>query len=218
MKRGTRGLPIVRGNDDRKRFARLLYILNDVHQDEFWEKKTLNLPMFERPAEWPERDPLTRILAWTLKDNHFHLMFEEIRDGGIAKFMQRLGGSMSVHANAKYKEKGSLFQGGYKGRTVDTDEYLRQLIPYIMVKNVFEMYPGGYEKALKEFDLAWKWGVESYPFSSLPEYAGTRDWPIIEKGIIGDLFSNPEEFKRHCREVLLSRQNMSKEFKKLTLE
>ena len=183
MKRGARGLPIVRTEADRRRFASLLYLLNDKHQDQNWKHKTTGLDLFERPLDWPERAPLVRILAWVLMPNHFHLLLEEVEEGGIAKFMQRLCGSMSAHFNAKYDEKGSLFQGGYKGRTVADDNYLGLLAPYIMVKNVFELYPGGLNKALKEFEKAWQWGVGSYEFSSLPEYAGVRAWPITERGV-----------------------------------
>lgn len=218
MKRGARGLPIVRNEADCKRFAKLLYFLNEEHRDENWESKTARLKMFERPADWPERRPLTRILGWVLLRNHFHLLLEETSEGGIAKFMQRLCGSMSVHFNAKYKEKGSLFQGGYKGRTIHTDQYLQQIVPYIMVKNVFELYPAGYTKALKEFDRAWQWGVESYAFSSLPEYAGDRSWPIVERGIVGELFPDQKTFKRHAREVIYNRAGLSEELKKLALE
>jgi len=149
MKRGARGLPITRDDTDRWRFARLLYFANEEYRDEYWERSTASLNMFERPASWPERQPFTRILGWVLMPNHFHLILEEIHEGGIAKFMQCLSGSMSAHFNSKYKEKGSLFQGGYKGRTVHDDIYLRQLVPYVMVKNVFELYPGGYLRALE---------------------------------------------------------------------
>ncbi|MBU6388400.1 transposase [Patescibacteria group bacterium] len=205
LKRGARGLPITRDTTDQKRFARLLYFANDEYRDEYWERNTTKFSLFERPSEWPERKTLVRVLAWVLMPNHFHLLLEEIREGGIAKFMQQLCGSMSAHFNAKYGERGSLFQGAYKGLVVDTDTYLRQLVPYIMVKNVFELYPGGYEKALYEFDKAWQWGTESYPFSSLSEYAGLRDWPIVEKGIIGDLFTSPVEFKSHAQEIIENR-------------
>jgi putative transposase len=205
MKRGGRGLPITRDKRDQERFTRLLYFLNDEHRDEYWERTTISMRPFERPNKWPERQPLTKVLAWVLMPNHFHLLLEEIKEGGISTFMQRLCGSMSAHFNSKYQGKGSIFQGGYKGRTIGRDEHFRQLVPYIMVKNVFEMYPGGYEKAVKEFDKAWKWGINSYPYSSLPEYAGHRDTPVIEKGIIADLFPTPTVFKNHARETILNR-------------
>lgn len=218
MKRGARGLPITRDIVDQNRFVRLLYFANEDTRDEYWERSTKGLPLFERPSEWPERQTLVRILAWVLMPNHFHVLLEEIRDGGMAKFMQQLCGSMSAHFNAKYEEKGSLFQGAYKGLVVDADAYLQQLIPYIMVKNVFELYPGGYEKALREFDKAWQWSVETYPFSSLPEYAGHRDWPIIGEGVIEELFSSTEEFKSHAREVILNRSGSADTFSDLTFE
>lgn len=218
MKRGTRGLPITRDAFDQNRFARLLYFANEEYRDEYWERDTAELPLFERPQDWPERKTLVHILAWVLTPNHFHLLLEEIQIGGISKFMQQLCGSMSAHFNAKYEEKGSLFQGAYKGLVVDTDEYLKQLIPYIMVKNVFELYPAGYTKAIKEFDKAWRWGVESYPFSSLPEYVLNREWPIIEKDFINDLFPTVKEFKFHAQEIMENRSRFDEEFSALMLD
>jgi hypothetical protein len=90
-----------------------------------------------------------------------------------------------------------------------------------MVKNVFELYPGGYAQALKEFNTAWEWGVNTYPFSSLPDYASgceTTFSPIIEKGIAGELFPDPQTFKSHSREMLLGRKNISEDILKLSLE
>src|SRR3989338_7670613 len=151
LKRGARGLPITKSLSEQRRFMRLLFYMNDHYSNEIWERETKTLGMFGRPSEWPERRPLVKILAWTLMPNHFHLLLKEVEEGGISKFMQKLGNSMSTYANLKHKEKGSLFQGAYKARTVGDDRYLRYLAPYIMVKNVFELYPGGLEKAMREF-------------------------------------------------------------------
>lgn len=205
MKRGARGLPIARDDADRRRFVRLLYYMNDEGQFDYWDRATSRLGPFARPNSWPARRPLVKVLAWVLMPNHFHLFLKEIQDGGIAKFMQRLCGSMSAHFNAKYDERGSIFQGGYRGRTIDSDEYLRQVAPYIMVKNVFELYPGGYEQAIEEFDKAWRWGVEVYPFSSLPNYATEQVSPIIDKDLLGEIFDNPDTFYAHARDVIMSR-------------
>ncbi|HVW83016.1 MAG TPA: hypothetical protein VHC68_03705 [Candidatus Paceibacterota bacterium] len=89
-KRGARGAEIVRDESDRIGFTRSLFYLNDTYSDENWRKSLSGLGMFERPADWPEREPLVRIHAWTLMPNHFHILAEQIRDGGVAKFMQRL--------------------------------------------------------------------------------------------------------------------------------
>src|SRR3989344_5928855 len=84
IKRGTRGIKIVQDKEDRIRFMRSLYYLNDVYSNENWKRDTMFIGLFERPVSWPEREPLVNILAWTLLPNHFHLLLQERTQGGIA--------------------------------------------------------------------------------------------------------------------------------------
>jgi putative transposase len=89
--------------------------------------------------------------------NHFHLLLREKKIGGIGKFMQRLGGSITMGFNMKYKNQGSIFQAKYKPILVLNDSHLYHLVPYINVKNVMELYPeGGLNRAFSEFDNAWE--------------------------------------------------------------
>jgi len=216
LKRGARGLPITRDEKDKWRFVRLLYYMNDEFKDDFWERNTAELTMFERPETWPEKKPLVKILAWTLMPNHFHLLLQEISGGGVTKFLQKLCGSMSMSFNSKYKEKGSIFQGAYKSKTVGKDRYLRWLASYIMVKNVFELYPGGLEAAANNFEKAWAW-ANQYKFSSFINYAQKSDSPILEKDILGGLFQE-SEFKSSAREMILSRTWQKDDLRLLTAE
>lgn len=145
--------------------------------------------------------------------NHLHLILKELREGSLAKFMQKICGSMTTHYNAKYGERGSLFQGAYKGRTVDLhgDEYLRYLAVYVMVKNTFELYPGGLTRAIKNFDEAYAWAAK-YPFSSLSVYAGGEASPILDKDIFGELFENTDDFKEFSRECMQNHFEQIKDF------
>lgn len=220
IKRGVRGMNIVRNTADKSRFAQSLYILNDKYQNENWMRDTASLLLFERPSYWPQRIPIVRILAWTLMPNHFHLLLQEIREGGIAKFMQRIGGSMALHFNAKYGERGTIFQGGYKGVRVERDAHLRYVIPYIAVKNVLELYPGGLSVAIRNFDRAWGWASQ-YPFSSFGVHARGVSSPIVEDpdGLIAALWKNSSEFKKEAREVLtIHAETARKKFAPLALE
>jgi putative transposase len=217
IQRGARGLNIVRDRYDRARFSELLFYLNDSFSDPNWLKATKECAPFERPDYWPDRDPLVRILAWTLLPNHFHLLLEEIKEGGIAKFMQRLCGSMSMTFNAKYTEKGSLFQGSYKSKTVDNDPYIQYLIYYIQVKNVLELYPGGLPQAIQNFDDAWSWALQ-YPFSSLSSYATERDSPIIDKSRFFEIM-DARLSKEEAREMLLLHmQHNDEKYSEIALE
>lgn len=218
IKRGARGLEIVRDDADKYRFVNLLYILNDEYSDLNWTRTVSGLPTFARPSHWPPRQPIVRVLAWTLLPNHFHLVLQEIQKGGIAKFMQRLCGSMSVNFNAKYEQRGSIFQGGYKGKVIDDDNYLRYLIFYVLVKNVMELYPGGLAAAVRNFDHAWEWCL-AYRFSCLRAYAKRIDSPIIDSMLVAEVAASEEIFKKEAKEMLgIHMRSRPDDFASLLLE
>ena len=201
MKRGARGMEIVRDKQDCYNFARSLYLLNDMHQENDWRTYVVGKPLFYRPESWPKRVPLVSILAWTLLDNHFHLLLQELEAGGIAKFMQRLGGSMTLSFNEKYGERGSIFQGGYRGRVVETDEYLQYVHAYITVKNTFEMYQGGLKRALAQFEKAWVF-AGMYPFTSFLTAATGASSPLLDMNAIDSLGLIRKDFKKYARSML----------------
>ncbi len=219
-KRGTRGMDIVRDLDDRQRFSKSLFLLNDSYSDPNWHRETARLPMFERPSYWPERNPLVRILAWTLLSNHFHFLLQETQEGGTAKFMQRLGGSMSMCFNLKYGGKGSIFQSAYHARVVDENAHLQYLAFYILVKNVLEMYPGGLKAASANFDEAWEWATQ-YPFSSLPGIISGEPTPIVDDSeeLISNIIGRRNSFKNEARELLeIHIDSRGEDFKPIMLE
>lgn len=213
-------MDIVRNTDDRRRFVKSLFLLNDTHTDPNWHRESAKLSAFERPPHWPEREPLVRILAWTPLSNHFHMLLQEIREGGTAKFMQRLGGSMYMCFNLKYKEKGSIFQSAYHGRAVDNDAHLNYLAFYILIKNVLEMYPGGLKAASANFDDAWEWAIQ-YPFSSLPGIISGKPDPIVDDvdGMIVGIIGPGNSFKKEARELLeMHMASRGEDFKNVMLE
>lgn len=211
VKRGARGMQITRDTNDQQRFVSLLFYLNDEFKSDYWEDEIALLASFERPDHWPERKPLVDLLSYTLMPNHFHLLIKEIREGGTAKFMQRLGGSMSTYHNLKYQETGSIFQGSYKSRTVDTDAYLRYVAAYGMTKNVFELYPrGGLVGAHKNFEDAWQWAL-TYPYSSFASLAGKSDSPdsgesdfpvLAQENLLYEMFPTSDSFKTSSRDMI----------------
>jgi len=203
LNKGPRGGTIVFDVSEKWRFLKLLYYLNDTYQSTEWENDLFryNVPFLGRPSSWPSREPLVSILAYCLKDNHFHLLIKEVREGGFSIFIQRLINSMTEHYHKKHDEDGPLFRSTHKRKRIDTERYLSYLAVYIMVKNVFEMYPGGLRKAIENFEDAWQWALE-YPFSSLPDYANERQSPIITKDILGATFPSPEQFKEFARSMM----------------
>ncbi|MBI3634161.1 MAG: transposase [Candidatus Yonathbacteria bacterium] len=152
------------------------------------------------PSEWPERDRLVDIIAFTLKDNHYHFVLQEIKEGGITKFMHKFGTGMTNRFNTRHKETGRLFQGSYKARRVDSDNYLKYLNVYVHIKNIFELYPGGIERVLYEFEDAYQFAIH-YPYTSLGIYINNNQKikEIISSDILNDEFADEQEFKKFAR-------------------
>lgn len=206
IKRGVRGLPIVKNDHDKWRFVRMLRYLNDDYRHINWHRQVKNAGAEGRqlpwPDGWPNQKPLVRLHAYTLMPNHFHLLVEENTENGIAKFMKKIGESMTKYYNRKYDTKGSLFQGPYKSSVIDDDQYLRFVVAYILVKNPFEVHPDGFSKAVSSFDKALDW-TYSYPFCSLVgSFRGSDQYPEINSNLISELFADEEDFKKVAKDAL----------------
>ncbi len=207
IKRGAKRTPIVRDDDDRWRFVKLLRYLNDAHVPRNWERDVTREHIsngFARPSHWKPAKPYVSILAYCLMDNHFHLLVQEKEEGGVSKFMQRVCTSMSAYFNAKHKDSGTLFQGAFRARTVERDDYLQYLAAYILVKNPFERYPDGLLAALQNFDDALLF-AERYPFSSLPAFTRGQTSALLDMVQIDQLFQRGKQFERDARSMLEGR-------------
>jgi len=210
VKRGARGLPIVEDDFDQYRFLRLLYHMNDEYLNENWDvlKSAQGL---NRPSVWPERQTITNVVAFTLMPNHMHLLLQETQTGGVSTYMRKVGQSMSNHHNEKYKQSGSLFQGSYKSKTIKSDMHLRYVSAYIMVKNVFELYPhGGIGGARHNFERAWEF-AQRYEFSSLRHYTGDRI-PVIDRNILEEIYEKADDYKEFARDVIIGGKWKQSEF------
>lgn len=96
-------------------------------------------------------EPPVTILSYCLLPNHYHLVLRCNDDtGGISKYMQRVGGGYTMYFNQKYDRTGSLFQGKFKAKHVDSDQYLRQILAYVyhnnLVHDIFDK--NNYRKSL----------------------------------------------------------------------
>ena len=221
--RGTRRLPIVHNDQDRWHFLELLYYVNDAEsrrnlfrelQEIKAENKTKKL--FFWPSFWGERKPIVNVVAYALVENHYHLLLEALRENSISLFMQKVGTGMAKYYNQKYATSGNVFEGRYRAKIVDTNEYLSYVSAYIQGKNILELYPRGLGVAMKELDKAFQWAID-YPFGSLGNYAGARNFPIIEKSVLGSMFSAPGSYQKFAKECVEG-MNLEKKLGSLTLE
>lgn len=151
---------------------------------------------------------LVNIIAYCLNPNHFHLILEQLVDGGISEFMKRLSGGYTGYFNQKHDRSGSLFQGVFKDVHIDSNEYLLHASAYVNLNDRVHQLRSETPKL-----------VES--MSSWEEYIDKRVKGICEKEIILGQFRNIDEYKEFAfssLESILKRKIELKDFDKLLLE
>lgn len=197
--RGSDKRQIVQDEQDEWQFLSYLYLCNNP---EFtFTKSTRDSFAVERSGS------LVDIGAYCLMPNHFHLLAYEKMAGGLAKFMQRLGTAYSMYYNGKYKRTGSLFEGSYKAKLVDSDEYLNYLFAYIHLNpakivdsNWREVESVGRAVEIQKF-------LERYRPTSLVYYLGKhrKEDRILETKNFPAYFATKSEFERFIADWLMYR-------------
>lgn len=121
------------------------------------------------------------VICYCLMPNHFHFLLRQVKKGGITEFVSRLSNSYTKYINIKNKRVGPLLQGNFKAVHVETNEQLLHLSRYIHLNPL-----AGY--VVKDLD--------SYRWSSYPEYINLIDNEICDKKIILDQFKSSDKYKQ----------------------
>ncbi len=103
------------------------------------------------------------LVAYCLMPNHFHLCIKQTDRRAIDHFMRSLATKYAMYFNKKYERVGSLFQGRYKAVLIESEEQFTYLTKYIH-RNPLKL--ATYKDRPRQLD--------SYPYSSYPNYLGTR--------------------------------------------
>lgn len=123
------------------------------------------------------------LVGFCLMTNHYHLVLSELREGGISRFMMRLGDSYTKYFNIIHKRTGHLFGGKFQAIHINQNEYLNYLSAYIHLN----------PRELKK----WQGCEDEYPWSSFRDYCGDgRLGEFLKPAIIMDQFSDKNEYRR----------------------
>lgn len=220
LNRGVLKIDIFKTDHDWWRFLEILRYKNHSEQINRWQNDVSLVARGHQlpwPDSWSPQDPLVRIDAYILMDNHYHLILTEIRDGGISDFMKKIGNTYTSHFQMSHDWDERLFTGTYKSVHVLSDNQLRKLFIYVLVKNAFERFNGGIRKAIENFDEAFK-EARKYPFSSLGEAMGDREARISSNELFNQTFSSPKEFRLFARDQMKRYRAYMQEIDDLTLE
>ena len=114
----------------------LLYFQSDItfnnlgyYVSSFKKKKKFNLSSDTISKIISKRS--VELVNFVLMPNHFHISILEVKEKGIALYMQRVLNSYTKYFNTKYKRSGHLFQGPYQAVHVEDNEQLLYLSAYV---------------------------------------------------------------------------------------
>jgi putative transposase len=137
------------------------------------------------------------LLAYCLMPNHIHFLMRQDGEMAIEEFIHRLHTAYTMYFNKKYERIGSVFQGRFKAKPVETDEYLLHISRYIH-QNPLEI--------IRAQGPALNSDISNYRWSSYQEYIKQSPIHLCDASIILNYFSktNKKQTYRHFVEDGLS--------------
>ena len=219
LNRGVDKRKIFLDDRDYLRFIHDLFEFNDVNPalniGRYLNGSQLNDLRNQSISRTP-RKLIVEILAFCLMPNHFHLLLRQRMDGGITKFMRKLGIGYANYFNQKYERTGVLFQGRYKSVLVNQESHFIHLPYYIHLNPLDLLEPEWRMGKIKNYKKAAEF-LESYRWSSHLDYTGQKNFPsVTQREFLLKIFGGPENYEK---EVVgwLKEMDLAK-MKNITLE
>lgn len=127
------------------------------------------------------------ILCYCLMPNHFHFLLKQVSENPITLFMNAIQLGHAKYFNTKYERVGPLFQGRFKAKLVNSEEYLLQVSSYIHKNPIAELIDSGNRRDSRNL-------LRSFPYSSYREYLKLETNEISKPDFILNYFSktNPK--------------------------
>lgn len=164
--RGVEKRKVFLDNQDYLRFIESLYLLNNKKG-----KIRIRSSVLNGNIKPPKQEKLVEILKWVIMPNHYHLLVQEIEEGGIVEFTKRLGNSYTKYFNTRYKGRsGYLFQNKAQIKTVIEERHFLYL-PYYIDLNPMNI---GMKGNVIDFLKNYKWSnfntfYKANPFSVITD-------------------------------------------------
>jgi|SRR3989338_9587918 len=197
LNRGVDKRNIFTNQEEIGRFFECMLTFNSIelagslYEQSFVKEKTKN-------------KPLVKFIAYCLLPNHFHFILEQIEKDGISKFMKRLLGGYSWYFNKKHKRSGSLFQGPFKAKHIDSNKYLLHASAYVNLNDKQKGELG--DQVAKLIKSSWNEYVD--PKNCLFEICA-------QKEIVLGQFHSREEYKKFALSSLENIKANKEKYKEL---
>lgn len=136
-----------------------------------------------------KRQKLVEIIGYCLMPSHFHLLLRQRLKNGISKFSSDFSNSYTRYFNTKRKRIGPIFQGIFKAVRIETDEQLIHVSRYIHLNPVASL-------------IIKKEKLDTYPWSSFPEYLNPKIEAICNQKVVLDLFPSRIAYRKFVHDQI----------------
>jgi len=170
--------------DDEKDFYRGIFCIYEFNNDKpvnIWRRRRDRV--IEKKVLGPtsptlqERDVFVEVLAFSFMPNHLHLILRQMKDGGISKFMQKVGTGYANYFNEKYKRQGHLFNK-FRAINIKNDDQLKNTFVYVHTNLISLIEPGWKNRGIESPEKVIQF-LENCKRHSYPDYLGTKNFPSV---------------------------------------
>jgi len=131
------------------------------------------------------------IIAYCLMPNHYHFLLRQDGKEPAGNLPQSVFNSYTKAYNKRYQHSGTLFEGRFRAKLIQTKSHLLHLCRYI------------HGNPVKDGLVA---DPADWPYSNYLEWTGEREGTLLDRAFIESQFDNAGEYRKFLFEYLKSRQ------------
>jgi REP element-mobilizing transposase RayT len=131
------------------------------------------------------------VIAYCLMPNHYHFLLRQDEEEPAGNLPQSVFNSYTKAYNKRYEHSGTLFEGRFRAKGIQTKSHLFHLCRYI------------HGNPVKDGIVA---DPADWPYSNYLEWIGERDGTLLDREFIKTQFEDAGEYRKFLFEYLKSRQ------------
>lgn len=167
----------------------LSHLQSWAHQTSIFRERTNYLFVIRKIKEYARKFNVA-VIAYCLMPTHYHLFTRQDGEEPAGSLPQYVFNSYTKAYNLKYSHSGTLFEGRFRAKAIQTDGHLLHLCRYIHgnpVKDDLVADPAQWE------------------YSNYLEWIGERKGTLVDRDFVENQFGNGQEYKKFLFQYLKSR-------------
>jgi putative transposase len=161
-----------------------------AHKVTIFKEETNYLFVLSKIKKYCRENQLS-LIAYCLMPNHYHFLLRQDGNEAAGNLPQSVFNSYTKAYNKRYEHSGTLFEGRFRAKAIQTRSHLLHLCRYI------------HGNPVKDGLVA---DPADWPYSNYLEWIGEREGTLVDRPFIQSQFEDAGEYRKFVFEYLKSRQ------------